>query len=300
MPKKMPKKKTSPKEAPKTYGPVTLPTVNVRPNPIADAVRRGRADFIKGAAHLSGEPQRRMVQLFTGKKQTPSEAMGIKNRVGAFAVDAVLDPFIVGGAAKTVIKGAALARASLKSSAKFKPNPTSAYRMIGGEKGLKDAVESKMLRSSAKGSDIGRVHKSTSYVMGSPPDGRMYGGKPNKFRPFKGPYMAEVKNAVDDARFTGGAKGKTVTDEVRTHGAVFDNSGKLLRPSTHIPTSEANLYKQDWLRGYKPVDISKELSGFSKYAGEGKKKVGLLKTAQAIQAATKVKSNGQNKKTTRK
>jgi len=45
---------------------------------------------------LMGQPQRDMMEMLTGVEQTPSEAMGISNPVGAFLTDAVLDPLNVG------------------------------------------------------------------------------------------------------------------------------------------------------------------------------------------------------------
>ena len=69
-------------------------------------------------------PQKAVTKLVTGKYQTPSEAMNIKNPVGAFAVDAVLDPAnIVGGtAAAKIAKGVKAAKAVNSVAKKVKPN----------------------------------------------------------------------------------------------------------------------------------------------------------------------------------
>ena len=49
-------------------------------------------------------PQKALTKLFSGKYQTPSEAMGIKNKAGAIATDILLDPAnLVGGTAATKI-----------------------------------------------------------------------------------------------------------------------------------------------------------------------------------------------------
>jgi hypothetical protein len=60
-----------------------------------------------------GFPQKAVTKLVTGKYQTPSEAMGITNPIGAFATDAVLDPM-------NLLLGAGSAKAS-KASKAIKP-----------------------------------------------------------------------------------------------------------------------------------------------------------------------------------
>lgn len=130
----------------------------------------------------------------------------------------------------------------------FEPKPTSAYRMIGDEAGLADAVESKYLRPSTKGSDIGKIHTTTYYQIGAPSDNRKYFGR-TWGRGYKGPYMAEVPNAVSDLRFDQGPFGKEIGSHVWTY------------LDAHIPTSEAKLYKQHWWHGYKPVS-KKENGGW--------------------------------------
>ena len=54
-------------------------------------------------------PQKAITKLFTGEYQTPSEAMGIKNKVGAFATDVLLDPV-------NLLLGAGSAKAASKVS----------------------------------------------------------------------------------------------------------------------------------------------------------------------------------------
>jgi len=91
----------APPAAPTYFG-GTLPTVNVEsPYPsdyVANAVRRGGSRFIQPMLGLMGQPQRDIVELLTGVEQTPSEAMGIENPYGSFAIDAVLDPVNIIGA----------------------------------------------------------------------------------------------------------------------------------------------------------------------------------------------------------
>jgi hypothetical protein len=83
-------------------------------------------------------PQKALTKLFSGKYQTPSEAMNIKNPVGAFAVDAILDPAnLVGGAA--VSKIAKAAKSATKASKVVKPAVSSAVKnVVNKTKNLED------------------------------------------------------------------------------------------------------------------------------------------------------------------
>jgi hypothetical protein len=128
---------------------------------------------------------------------------------------------------------------------RFQPKSTSAYRMIGDEAGLANAMESGYLRPSTKGSDIGKIHTTAHYQMGAPSDTRKYFGR-SWGRGYEGPYMAEVPNAASDVRFSQGPGGKGAGADVWTY------------PENYIPSSEANFYKQDWLRGYKEVPKQEE------------------------------------------
>jgi len=80
----------------------SLPVVDVvgQDDRVKAAVKKGRAKFLSDSLDLMGEPQRRMMQGLTGKKQTPSEAWGFNQQglpwyhpknVADFAMDAVLD-----------------------------------------------------------------------------------------------------------------------------------------------------------------------------------------------------------------
>lgn len=144
----------------------------------------------------------------------------------------------------------------------FKPKPTSAYRMIGDKVGLQDVIESGYLRPSVKGSDIGKVHSETHYQIGAPSDKRKYYGE-YWDRGYPGPYMAEVPNASTDPRFSNMyLEGKDYESLFKDFGKNFgrqdigDNVWTDLQ--NYIPTSEAKIYKQDWLRGYKPIEIPRK------------------------------------------
>ena len=78
---------------------------------------------------LFSVPQKAITKLFTGKYQTPSEAMGIKNPYGAFATDAILDPVnlvgagILGNIAKASTKTGMLSKTyKINPLAKKKPD----------------------------------------------------------------------------------------------------------------------------------------------------------------------------------
>lgn len=83
-----------------TYGPVELPMVDVQSSLpsdfVANRVRQGGTSFMGPIMGLMAQPQRDIVEMITGVEQTPSEAMGISNPVGAFLTDAVLDPLNIG------------------------------------------------------------------------------------------------------------------------------------------------------------------------------------------------------------
>jgi len=88
-------------------------------------------------------PQKAVTKLVTGKYQTPSEAMNIKNPVGAFAVDAILDPTnLVGGAAASKI--GKVAKSATKASKVAKPAVSSAVKnVVNKTKNLEDLQAAK-------------------------------------------------------------------------------------------------------------------------------------------------------------
>ena len=168
---------------------------------------------------------------------------------GALGVDPLGGAMKVPGKIAQSMESGLLSKAHTINPWAFKPKSTSAYRMIGDEKGLANALESGYLKPSTVGSDIGKIHAETHFQMGAPSDKRKYFGRPWD-RGYPGPYMAEVPNALTDSRITPvntfWGSGKELGDNVITF------------PENYIPTSEANLYKQDWLRGYKEVPRKEE------------------------------------------
>ena len=123
----------------------------------------------------------------------------------------------------------------------FKPNPEAYYRMIGNE-GFADAMESGVIRANPKLKQFDDVY----FSMKHPWDGRNYGyvtrsGEPIGGVGYKGPYMVEL---------TGQELNHPISSFPRANMA-----------QSNIPISIQNpgvkFYKQDWLRGYKPVEVPK-------------------------------------------
>jgi hypothetical protein len=207
-------------------------------------------------------PQLASVYGATGKVQMPSEAMNIQNPYLAFGVNAVTDPLSYVGAGLTrtgqkFIKGlsaAAELRGPLKSAGKylttntplkntykynplaFKPNPEAYYRVMP-DAGAEDLINSGFVRP-AEGSPTSYFNK------GVPLDirrARTFGTDTREaYHGYKGPYMVESNNpkAFDPwLQFP-------------------EPSLKFYQTKAPIPSSDIKLYKEDWLQGYKPVDVS--------------------------------------------
>jgi hypothetical protein len=120
----------------KMYQGLELPefVVEGKDERMKEAMSKGMANFYRYVGELMGAPQKEMMQLVTGKEQTPSEAFGFQNpggwldsyssfgkNLGNFAMDAVLDPvnLIGAGVADDIIKTGAKA-----FSKKMVPNNT--------------------------------------------------------------------------------------------------------------------------------------------------------------------------------
>jgi hypothetical protein len=150
----------------------------------------------------------------------------------------------------------------------WKPEPTSAYRMLGKE-GLEDAQQSGVFRSNQVDvydpSFSNKAFEETYYSQGVPFDAKKYkfpqevidktsfaGGKNNRvwnWNKFEGPHMVEVTNSHDIANFN-------------TNGvSPFENFGYEITTPGNAPLSfnhpNVNVYKQHWLQGYKKVPRTK-------------------------------------------
>lgn len=127
-----------------TYFGGTLPTVVVQSSYpdgyVANAVRQGGSRFFNTAGRFMGQPQMDMMELFTGIEQTPSEALGITNPIGSFAVNAVADPLnMLGVNALTRFAGIRAMGAPLQQGVKstgryLTQGPLSnTYKMLGND-----------------------------------------------------------------------------------------------------------------------------------------------------------------------
>jgi hypothetical protein len=146
----------------------------------------------------------------------------------------------------------------------FKPNPESAYRMLG-KKGLEDAKKSGVFRSNQVDiydpSFSNKAFEETYYSQGVPFDARKYkfpqevidktsfaGEKNNRvwnWNKFEGPHMVEVTNSHNMPNFD-------------THGvSPMENFGYEITTPGNKPVlfndPNVNIYKQHWLQGYKKI-----------------------------------------------
>lgn len=127
-----------------TYFGGTLPTVNVRASYpddyVANAVRRGGSKFLGTTLGFMGQPQRDMVELFTGVEQTPSEALGITNPVGSFLTDAFIDPLNVGVTSLGGLMMRNSMRRPLMTLGRKQLKQNINYAIPGGPSGLDDVA----------------------------------------------------------------------------------------------------------------------------------------------------------------
>ena len=217
---------------------------------------------------LFSVPQKALTKLITGKYQTPSEAMGIKNKAGAIATDMVLDPVNLVGAGAVKATGA-YKNAYRYNPWKFKANPEAYYhrspnienivnqktgmlqgfgeseagRLFSDGNGLVEGINLKKGANSrlyfAKGTplDWGRTN-----MVPDEKTGKMIPGQG-----YPGPYMVEVKGVPMGASTKG-----------RAPGAEPTKIGSYAVSKRPISLDEAKFYKEHWLRGYKEVKPPKK------------------------------------------
>lgn len=122
-------------------------------------------------------PQKALTKLFSGKYQAPSEALGIKNKVGAIATDILLDPAnLVGGTtAAKIAKGVKAAKAANSVAKKVKPNFKSE---IDWAKWNKEIPENTQLMN-----EYNAIEQSTKKAgtWMKNPDGSTFKGTPEQF-----------------------------------------------------------------------------------------------------------------------
>ena len=122
----------------------------------------------------------------------------------------------------------------------FKPNPDAYYRKIGDE-GLKDATESGFIRANPKPTMIVN-HPDKGLISiqhDTPTFDKPYFSKGQPWEAYQGKYMAEVKELPMTPR------------------AAYPETAYVPENNITINNPNLKLYKKDWLKGYKQIDLPK-------------------------------------------
>jgi len=244
--------------AKKAYGgPVDLPKMQMAGTLLQPITAQDMGNVLS----LFSVPQKVITKAFTGKYQTPSEAMGIKNSYGAFAVDAVLDPVnlvgagLLGKMAKASTKTGILSNAYKYNPYAFKPNAQSYYRGIG-RSGVDDALEKGILRPPVN-TPYGKDRLYMTETLG---ETNMYSKDLPTYKgdPFGGANDEWIEILPKDGKRYIAEIPKNKTNFVIENDIFNSGSGY----STIFPKlSDVKLYQQDWLRGYKPIKLPNKKSG---------------------------------------
>ena len=193
-------------------------------------------------------PQKLSTMAFTGRYETPSEAMNIENPYGAFVVNAILDPI-------NLFAGAGILKSARKALA-FKPNPEAFYRGLG-KSGLEDALESKLLRTANKtGTYGGDLYMTPNFSVAK----TAYSvDKPTMiFNPkkvsSKNPWGMESVKPKDAKSYIVEIPKSKVPGAEQVGEGIFKTKGP-------ISIDDVKFYTEDWLRGYKQVKPPKKQNG---------------------------------------
>jgi hypothetical protein len=222
------------------------------------------AQDISNFLSLFSVPQKAITKSVTGKYQTPSEAMDIKNPYGAFAVDAALDPVnlvgagLLGKMAKASTKTGMLSNAYKYNPWAFKPNPEAGYRMIGGKEGYLDAITSGQIRPTG-------AYEHAHFNIGQPlnpnrlsAEELIQAGSPGGY---KGPYMAEMQKGTWQRMSDAFPNNPEMQEQFRLLGKDKDVWQHPLFGNIKVGDPRLKLYKEDWLKGYKPIRLPNKKSG---------------------------------------
>jgi hypothetical protein len=283
----------------------SLPVVDVvgQDDRVKIAVKKGRAKFLGDSLDLMGEPQRRMMQGLTGKKQTPSEAWGFNQQglpwynpknVADFAMDAVLDPTNIAGVGLVddVLKGAVkkgakntaektgkflTSKTPLKNAHKLNPkaeklnNPSSSYRVAGLD-AAEDFKKTGILRSQNTAPPL--VHESGFVIpartTGFPSFQKGYADM--NYLPKDGGVVFETNLPTFKRGDINPVTGKPITGRHYAHRVIDPETGKTL---TEIPASDVKMYEPHWWKGYKQVTQERAYGGSAApdYIAEGEEVV---------------------------
>ena len=260
-----------------TYGPVELPMVDIQSSLpsdfVANRVRQGGASFMRPVVGLMGQPQRDMVEMFTGVEQTPSEAMGISNPVAEFLINSALDPLNAVGVTSI---GGAMMRSSMRNPfrafhlrnaynlipegsfsgySKLR-NADKSYRVAGVD-AYNDFVESGVLRS-----------KTPDMPVGASLEERMVGARPTGFPSFQKGF-ADLRYLPDNGgvvfetglpTFKRGeinpVTGQRIKGRHYAHRVIDPNTGATM---SSIPGENISVYGSSphWLKGYPRISVPK-------------------------------------------
>jgi hypothetical protein len=240
------------------------------------------ANAMQALEQVTSYPQRKVTEWITGTNQYPSQAMGIQNPYGAFAIDAIADPVnlvgagLLGKAAKASTKTGVLSKAYKVNPWAFKPNPEAFYHrspnlenVINAETGMLQGFGqseagkafSELARPGTGPAVIKKAGTANEYVstinLKKPANNQLYFSKgvPLDYGRYNSPSLGMTGQ---------GYKGPYL---IEAEGIPMGRSTKGRRPSVNPPTNmegyavshrpisadEVKFYKEHWLQGYKPI-----------------------------------------------
>ena len=238
-------------------------------------------------------PQKAVTKLFTGKYQTPSEAMNIQSPAGAIAADILLDPlsFLGGGAGaskaaravKQSTKTGVLSKAHKLNPLAFKPNEANWYRQVG-KSAIDDAFETGLVREAGEEVSPRMLQEFENQLVrmqGSGLEAAFAGRKPASPYFAKGELFYPMGRKPTVSKRTGkiskNPAGKGSADyliETDLPNESFQpayvkgmglgvptevGQTAILKPNPSLRNLENfKFYTQDWLRGYKQVKPPKK------------------------------------------
>ena len=129
----------------------------------------------------------------------------------------------------------------------FKPNPSNSYRVIGGEAGLNDALESGLVRANPNG------EINPNPLLNRPSDVAYY--EKGKIGNYPGEYIAETNKPTYYKGEINPVTGKQIKG--RHYGAApYNEAGQKY----NLPIEDVTFMKKNWLQGYKEIP-KKEFGG---------------------------------------
>lgn len=223
---------------------------------IGTALKPITAENVSNFLDLLSIPQKALTKLISGKYQTPSEAMGIKNKAGAIATDIILDPVNLIGA------GAVKASGAYKNAYKLNPfaqkliNPNKSYRVAGMD-AFDDFIESGVVRSYTPQPQPGM---SFAERMKQRPTGFpsfQKGFADLNYLPEEGGVVFETGLPTYKRGNINPVTGKRITGRHYAHRVIDPQTGKTLHS---VPGDDIKVYegKPHWLMGHKQIKTPKK------------------------------------------